>query len=117
MEAFIIEIKPYANDETTVYLTNSRELAEQASKPVWVPVFSLKETVYPTLLPNMTDEEYNAQVSVRELYKYKTVDDDYLDDYLEAFGLLKKTHHIEFVKQEDQEAYIAYIDWVKNKGN
>jgi hypothetical protein len=117
MQAFVIEIKPYANDETTVYLTNSYELAKEASKAAWVPVFSLKETVYPTLLSNMTDEEYNAQTYVRELYMYKTVDDDYLDDYLEAFDVLKRTHNIEFVEQEDQEAYITYIEYVKNKRN
>ena len=109
MDQFVIEIKPYIDDDMTIYLTNNEAIAKEATKDVWIPIIPLKETL--------------KNGEVRSLWLYETVEEDYIDAYMDAFEELKKmglytkygvhTYNIDFVLDDDRETYIerrAYLE-------
>jgi hypothetical protein len=109
MDQFVIEIKPYIDDDTTVYLTNSEAIAKEATKDVWLPIIPLKETL--------------KDGTVRTLWLYETVEEDYIDVYMDAFDELKKmglytkygvhTYNIDFVLDDDRDYYIERRAWLE----
>jgi hypothetical protein len=111
MEPIIIAIQPYDDDDTTIYLTNSEDVAKEATKNIWVPIMPLKETIY-----NGGDVRVTFD---RPLWLYTKVDGDYIDDYMEAFSALKNmglynkygihTYNIDFVLDEDRDYYIERL--------
>ncbi len=124
MEQFIIEIKPYTNADTTIYLTNVEAIALEATKDTDEPIVPLKEKVYPTILgysKPLTEAEYKAKIVERHLWLYmKDTDDDWeWDDYLAAvceiindcpaslrrYGI--RGHNIDFVLDGDREFYFS----------
>ena len=122
MEQFIIEIKPYTNDDTTIYLTNSEAVAKEATKDTDEPIVPLKEKVYPTILgysKPLTEAEYKVKIWERHLWLYmKDTNDDWeWDDYLAAVRAIIKDsiaglrrhgirgHNIDFVLDCDRELY------------
>ena len=110
MDQFVIEIKPYIDDDMTIYLTNNVAIASEATKDVWIPIIPLKETL--------------KDGTVRRLWLYTmAVEEDYIDAYMDAFEELKKmglytkygvhTYNIDFVLDDDRDYYIerrAYLE-------
>jgi hypothetical protein len=104
MNQFIIEIKPYIDDDTTIYLTNSEVIAKEATKDVWIPIIPLKET---------------TKNGDRPLWLYETTEEDYIDAYMDAFEELKKmglynkygvhTYNIDFALEADRDEYIERL--------
>ena len=123
MDQFVIEIKPYIDDDTTIYLTNSEAIALEATEDADVPIVPLKEKVYPTILGSnapLTEAEYKAKIWERRLWLYMENDDSWeWDDYLEAVRAIIKDsivglrrhgirgYNIDFVLDGDREFYFS----------
>ena len=119
MEQFIMEIKPYTNADTIVYVTNYYEVAKEAVRELWVPIMPLKETININ-----TSEPFFGDSNSRELWMYKTVEGDYADDYMNAFDELKAiiakmpyghADKLEFGYIDDAEYYNARKAYIKRK--
>jgi hypothetical protein len=123
MDQFVIEIKPYIDDDTTVYLTNSEAIALEATEDTDLPIVPLKEKVYPTILGSnapLTEAEYKAKIWERRLWLYMENDDSWeWDDYLAAVRAIIKDsivglrrhgirgYNIDFVLDGDREFYFS----------
>ena len=123
MDQFVIEIKPYIDDDTTIYLTNVEAIAVEATEDTDMPIFPLKEKVYPAILGSnapLTEAEYKAKIWERHLWLYMGKDDSWeWDDYFEAVRAIIndsvvdlrrhgiRGYNIDFVSDYDREFYFA----------
>jgi hypothetical protein len=96
-------IKPYSNDPQIIYVTDSNEVSIKMRQGINVPAFPLIKTYFD-----------GTEI---KLYMFQIEDDDYCDNYFEAFTQYKKIARrlgcsVRFELDEDQSDYNAYMEYV-----
>ena len=69
MEPFVIEFKPYSDDDTIIYITNSKDIVDETSQNIWVPYSASNSDGSPLWLFTKEDSEYDYMKAYLKLNK------------------------------------------------